>query len=387
MKLEIDLTALRAAVSRMGPPMAAEFNLKNSLPPPANVKTASSAPPIIEEGGREISWEEFKEVKKTGNLLEYKGQQILLYMPGHPQNRFEDAQIDPLNGNRVHIAFCRHLEEMKRTGNFHRYIATQDQDGEFRIYSRQNPSMEVNVRLRVCMLCLSKLNYKGYSKPGNKAAFSSFSFYEFFQHYESFFNEHPAPKPQTHEEKGYTRDWPEVSRAYRASKDYTCESCGVTLNGHRHLLHTHHLNGVRDNNADANLRALCADCHSKQPGHDHMVVTHNDRHTIAHLRCEQKCADTADWQEVFDLADPGLNGLLHHLKTLKAPLPEVGLDVQDEREAIVANLELAWPERRVGVAIGPEDAKQAREQGWRVFSVSQCLDSPGKLKSQIVPPE
>ncbi|MEQ6916032.1 hypothetical protein [Halomonas aquatica] len=384
MKLEIDLSTLRAAVSRMGPPLPVDLDLTNSLSPPVTgTPSPTEAPPVFEPGGEEITKGEFDEIEKTGNLLAYKGQQILLYMPGHPQNRFEEAQVDALNGNRVHVAFCQKLEEMKQSGRFERYIATQDQHGEFRIYSREKPSYEVKVPLRVCMLCLKKLNYKGYSNPGNKAVFANFSFREFFQYYESFFSEHPATEPRTHEEKGYTRDWPELSRAYRASKDYTCESCSVTLQGHRHLLHTHHLNGVRDDNSDHNLRALCADCHSKQPGHDHMVVTHDDRHTIAHLRREQKCADTADWQEVFDLADPGLNGLLHHLKTLKAPLPEVGLDVQDERKAIVANLELAWPERRVGVAIGPDDANQARVQGWRVFSVSQCLDSPQKLKRQI----
>ncbi|TDO06074.1 MULTISPECIES: HNH endonuclease [Halomonas] len=386
MKLQIDLSALSAAVSRMGLPLPVVFDLKNPLLPHDPERPHSGDSPVIEPGGEEITWKVFNEVKKTGNLLEYKGQQILLYMPGHPQNRFEEAQVDPLNGNRVHISFCRHLEEMKRTGNFQRYIATQDQDGEFRIYSRQKPSHEVNVCLRVCMLCLTKLNYKGYSKPGNKAVFTYFSFREFFQHYESFFSEHPAPEPRSHEEKGYTQDWPEVSKAYRASKDYICESCDVTLKRHRHLLHTHHVNGVRNDNAEGNLKALCADCHSKQPGHDHMVVTRDNRYTITHLRREQECADTADWQQVFDLADPGLNGLLHHLKTLKAPLPEVGLEIQDARDAIVANLELAWPGRRVGVAIGPEDAEQAREQGWRVFSVAQCLDSPEKLKRQILPP-
>ncbi|CAO1659139.1 HNH nuclease domain-containing protein [Halomonas sp. NYA30] len=387
MKFEIDLSALRVAVNRLGPPLPIDLNLESSLPPPNSGKSTLGSPAVIDEGGREITWEEFNEVTKPGNLLEYKGQQILLYMPGHPQNRFEEARVDPKHGNRVHIAFCRKLEEMKQRGQFDRYIATQDQDGEFRIYSRQKPSYEVKVPLHVCMLCLSKLNYKGYSKPGNKEVFSNFSFREFFQHYESFFTEHPAQEPRTHEKKGYTPDWPEVSRVYRASKHYTCESCAVSLNHHRHLLHTHHVNKVRHDNADNNLRALCADCHSKQPGHDHMVVTLHDRHTIAHLRREQKCADTANWQEVFALADPGLNGLLHHLKTFKVPLPEVGLNIQNEHDAIVAKLELAWPARHIGVAICPENSKLAREQGWRVFSVSQCLDSPEKLKNQIYPPE
>ncbi|MEC9483099.1 MAG: HNH endonuclease, partial [Halomonas sp.] len=279
--------------------------------------------------------------------------------------------------------FCRKLEEMKQSGKFDRYIATQDQHGEFRIHSRQQPAHEVKVRLRVCMLCLSKLNYEGYSKPGNKAAFTHFSFREFFQRYESFFNEHPTPEPRSHEQKGYTRDWPEVSRIYRATQHYTCESCGVMLESHRHLLHTHHINGVRHDNADSNLRALCADCHSKQPGHDHMVVTRENRHLIAHLRREQSRADTADWKEVFDLADPGLNGLLYHLKALNAPLPEVGLDIQDEREAIVANLELAWPKAGVGISISGEDARAAKAENWRIYSVEQSLEQPEKLVALI----
>lgn len=385
MKLEVDLSALQAAVDRMGPALPVNITLEPALEPRASTAPSRDQSPVVPEGGEVITWEEFNQVKKTGNLLEYKGQQVLLYMPGHPQGRFEEAQIDTLNGNRVHIAFCRKLEEMKQSGKFGLYIATQDQGGEFRIFSRQNPDYEVKVPLHVCMLCLTKLNYKGYSKPGNKAVFANFSFREFFQHYESFFKEYPVHLSRSHENKGYTSDWPEVSRAYRASRGYVCESCGVRLDRHRHLLHAHHINGVRNDNSDNNLKALCADCHSKQPGHDHMVVTHNDRQNIARLRREQQCAVTNDWKEVFDLADPGLNGLLHHLRTLKAPLPEVGLDIQDHRAVVVANLELAWPKMHVGVAISPEDAKEAREQGWRVFGVAQCLDSPDKLKQKIMP--
>ncbi|MCF1182630.1 HNH endonuclease [Marichromatium gracile] len=381
MKLEIDFSILRAAVSRMGPPVEIEpIELQSANPPlpRKEVKVDTRPPPELEipEGGMELT--DLEQIGTANNLLTWRGQQVLLYIQDH-RLRFEAARLDGKNGNKVHLSFCQTLEKMRDSGRFERYVVTRDHSERFRITGSYNGWREESATtdLKVCKYCLRKLNYGGYAVPGNKSAFSEFSFVKFFEQHESFFPYHPSREAGAAE--SYTKDWSEISSRYRESRQYICEGCGVDLSRDHSLLHTHHLNGVRSDNAEHNLKALCVDCHSKEPGHNHMAVPHKLRQRIAHLRQQQNKTEVTDWQKVFKLADPGLNGLLHHLKALRAPLPEVGLDIQDERGTIVANIELAWPKAGVGIAISEADASAAKAENWRIYSVEKCLEQPQKL--------
>lgn len=67
----------------------------------------------------------------------------------------------------------------------------------------------------------------------------------------------------------YTKDWPKISRAYKAKRKYTCEQCRVDLTYSRRLLHVHHRDRNVKNNEERNLAALCVECHSKQDGLGH----------------------------------------------------------------------------------------------------------------------
>lgn len=381
MKLEIDFSALRAAVSRMGPPIDIEPLTLHGANAPLEqqaIRVDTTPPPELEipEGGMELT--DLAEIGTAGHLLTWQGQQILLYIQDHRWG-FDAAREDGAKGKKVHISFCRTLEKMRDSGRFERYVATRDHSEYFHITGRSNDRHEESATtdLKVCKDCLRKLNYDGYGAPGLYSAFTEFSFISFFEEYESFFPYHPSRAAGASE--SYTEDWQEVSRHYRESRQYCCEQCGVDLTHRRYLLHTHHISGVRSNNAEHNLKALCVDCHSKQPAHDHMTVPHSVRQEISHLRCAQQKSGATDWDKVFDLADPGLKGLLHHLKTLNAPLPSVGLDIQAPDKEITASLELSWPALKVGVAISAADAVAAREHGWRVFPVERCLDQPRGL--------
>ncbi|MBB3190009.1 HNH endonuclease [Halomonas cerina] len=380
MKLLVDFSALRAAANRMGPPIQIDLSFKTANAPLVRKDiTVNTAPPpelVIPEGGMELT--DLGQVGIDNNLLTWQGQQVLLYIQDH-RARFDAARLDGKVGNRVHLSFCQTLEKMRDSGRFERYVVTRDHSEQFRITGKMLGWREESATtdLKVCKYCLRKLNYEGYGTPGNYAAFTNFSFVKFFQQYESFFPYHPSREAGAPEH--YSEDWAEVSRRYRESRRHTCENCGVNFSRRPYLLHTHHINGVRSDNAEHNLKALCADCHSKEPGHYHMAVPHRIRQEIAHLRQEQQRAEAPDWREVFRLADPGLNGLLHHLEAKRAPLPKVGLDIQDGRDAIIANLELAWPSQQIGIAISEADAISAKEQGWRVYRVQLALDRPEKL--------
>jgi hypothetical protein len=85
-------------------------------------------------------------------------------------------------------------------------------------------------------------------------------------------------------EGGYTKVWEFISWQYRTSKDFVCESCGVSLVAHAHLIHVHHINANKGNNDLSNLIALCLLCHAAQHAHMGKDIKDNDRNLILELR-------------------------------------------------------------------------------------------------------
>jgi hypothetical protein len=380
MRLEVDFSQLKAAANRMGPELPNITLLPAQDPLVIRNRHAPTTPPpeydIPSEG---LVIDDMEQVATPGGLLEYQGQQILLYIQDHSY-RVQQALMDGEKGRRFHVANCKTLEEMRQKGRFERYVVTKEHSGEYNISgvdSQTGKQIEGVANLKVCKNCLSYLNYEGYKTPGNSKIFHEFSLEIFFQTYESFFLYHPKRMSGTTE--GYTSDWEKVSRYYRESKKFCCEKCKVDLSGHAQLLHVHHIDGVKPNNTQENLKALCADCHSKEPHHQHMSVSLHQRQLIASLRQEQKKANAKNWQQVFDLADPGLNGLLYRLSSQSSPIPVIGLDIKNEKNATVAKLDLAWPERKLGVSISLQDQEIAQSHGWRAFTVQNILDNPDRL--------
>ncbi|WP_372614671.1 HNH endonuclease [Halomonas sp.] len=363
MKLTVDFSALFAAARKMGDPIEDDFVLDTPLKP------------WEEKLGAEGIEIDLGDLDSSDGLLSYRGRQVLLYIQDHG-SKSQEALLDPKVGKKYHIAECRTLHKMRNEGRFERYVVTNDTSGEFHIsgydYMTRQP-VEGKSRLHICKNCLTYLNYKGYSKPGNYSAFKSFDLDEFFQTYSSFFTHMPQRKMG--EGEGYTADWSEISRNFRQEKGYTCEKCGVRLSDHPKLLHVHHINGVKGDNRKANLRALCADCHSKEAYHGSMYVSHADRQTISRLRHDQQFPNPDNWQEVIDLADSGLGGFIERCRSSRLPVPEVGLDLQDDTDEVKGMIELAWPRQRLGIAINERDRMHAERLGWKVFSVHEALDS------------
>ncbi|MDF4386341.1 HNH endonuclease [Vibrio parahaemolyticus] len=349
MKLSISFKNLNAAIDLMEPQKKGEFNL-------AFVETSIEKLDLELAKGKDV---ELKDVDIDSGLLSYKGRNVSLYIKANgPSARF-------------HVADCRTLQGMRANGRFERYVVTNDTSGEFVVATSVG---ETKARLKVCQNCLRMLNYKGCNTTTDISSIvRTFDMGEFFATYSSFFPHMPSRQAET-AETGYSEDWTKVSSHYRVDKNFACEQCNVNLRSHRHLLHVHHISGVKSDNRPKNLKALCIDCHSKQPMHSHMAVSHSERQLINKLRSEQGLLeDLGSWKSLFEYADPGVHGVLHACKGFGTKLPEVGFYVDDGFGEIVAKVELAWPEHKFGIAISQNDIDDAAQEGWHILTISEFL--------------
>ena len=215
---------------------------------------------------------------KDGTIA-YKDRRILLYI--RDMGKFL---------SRFHVAWCKTLEEMKKEKRFSRYVISNRTDGIFEIrrmhdsyYNSDNNGYKTtNEELPVCKYCLGHINFNNYSNNNyygeNKKIFDSFTL-------ENFFSQYPISplnsKPKAHYTSDtaptdtYPLNFSDISAEYKLKQDYCCEGCGIDLSerGGRRFLHTHHINGRKDNCTEGNLRSLCVKCHSEQYKHDYMQET------------------------------------------------------------------------------------------------------------------
>jgi hypothetical protein len=374
MALNVDLSALHAAVRRMGAE-AREFQVETYEVPLDSIDVE------LEKG---IELPDLDEVETSNGLLSYKGRQILLYIQDHGW-RAPGALRDGSKGNRFHVSDCTKLKQMRAQGRYERYRVTNRLDGKFFISGEDQVTrdeVEGDTELTVCQFCVGGLNYKnaGADAKTRRHVAQTFDIEEFFSTYSSFFSYLPSRKAGKEEKEGYAAGWSQIAGHYKADQDFRCESCSVDLSDQKNLLHVHHLNGVKGDNKASNLQALCVACHREQPHHGHLFVPHKDTRLINRLRREQGLlGGRADWDKVFEYCDPGLEGLLQACRSAGSRPPEVGFDVQDRSQAVVANLELAWPRAKRGVAISDEDREAAGAQGWKVWTMFEALDKVDKL--------
>ncbi len=375
MELNVSFDALRAAVQQMGAPLV-DFEVDMGMAPvdPIDLDLGN---------GIEIS---LIDVEHRNGLLSHKGRQVLLYIQDHGKDIRKVLEGRSL-GRKYHVAYCEKLKDMRDKGRYGRYVVTNDLTGNFYITGtdwNSGQDMEGHSRLKVCQYCLTALNYKGFSSAGRPSSMvSEFSLEEFFSVYSSYFPHLPTQFAGPAAMDGYADDWTGISRAYRASRHYVCEACGLDLSADKRLLHVHHMDGVKMNNSPVNLRALCIVCHSRQACHGNMLVSRENRRRITFLRREQGKLAVRDWDDVITIADPGVKGLAIMCKYRKLPVPIVCYEVQDNGNNIVAELDLAWPNCRVGVAIDTVGGKEEKVRDWRVWKVANALDNVEVFASSL----
>lgn len=207
------------------------------------------------------------------DLLTYNGEVVIAYIKdqGSKINLVLDGDIK--SGKKYHVSWCRTLSEMKRKGKKDKYTLINSLSDEFEIFGEEyDVYNEGRSRLNVCKNCLDQLNYQGYKKLSqqdkNKIV-NQFNKAEFFEQHTNNLQEYNSGYSIIGQ-SGYSTDWKSVSKRYRESKNYICEKCHVDLSEEKGLLHTHHVNGNKSDNRPINLKALCVQCHSNEPDHNHM---------------------------------------------------------------------------------------------------------------------
>lgn len=361
MKITVDFSALWSEVGKISKDPA-EFVLDSYLQPRDTIDFEL-------EGGKDVSLDD---VDFDGPVASVQGRQVLLYIPDHGSS-FEKAVDNPEWGKKFHVTFCKTLEEMKAKNRFERYTATNDLSGMFKITGTDYGRNKVagTVPLRVCKFCLMRLNYQNAlsSVSLRQKIANSFNIAKFFETFSSCFRYMPSGISSA-EVSGYTDDWKKVSNQIRRNVKFICQGCKVDLSNHKKLLHVHHCNGVKNDNSLKNLKALCADCHRKEPHHEHMHIPHNDTQTINRLRREQALI-LSDWDDVERLADPAVLGLLGKLRSKSWKAPEIGFELENAKGEVIAEFEAAWPERKVGLVISRDSVENFSD--WQIKTLGEFI--------------
>lgn len=217
------------------------------------------------------------------HTLTYNNERIILYIR-------DVAHYGRSDLPRFHIAKCSTLQDMFALNKKKRYVRTQNETGIFYLNIISGRTIkETEERLDVCKNCLSILRWEGYhsqnwSDKQKNECVKNFTIARFFEKYPKSLVDSSGYSNINSSVNQYPKNWNEISRNYRAFKNWTCEKCGVHLINHTDLLETHHINGQKNECQYSNLMALCADCHSKMPMHSHMGNNPREREKIEKVK-------------------------------------------------------------------------------------------------------
>lgn len=215
-------------------------------------------------------------------LMFINGQPVILFIK-ETWNTVEMLTNDPGGKGRIRfhvLGDCLTMDQMKRKKRYDRYAFTTNQSGTFTVFAKKerysSNYKKIKTNLSVCMNCLMKLEYKGSGRnprgaPNNETreAKNNFNIKEFFENFVQTIISKPKYSEISFPEPGYTKDYYSISKELKKKFNYTCEECKVNLSAlfHRHMIHTHHIDGNTGNNLRKNLQVLCICCHAEQGKH------------------------------------------------------------------------------------------------------------------------
>lgn len=190
------------------------------------------------------------EYREDGVYLKIDGKEYKGYM----YHKFPD--IDKYGLPRFHITDCVTINEQKLSGRFDNNYYWQNSN-VVSLTDRRTGTVHNDVELNLCSNCRKK----------SKADYTNT---------EGFFETLGSLMEDTNTNfevdiMGYPIspiNWYEVSRAYRESKNYTCENihCGIQIieGSDKRFIHVHHKDGNKLNCNVSNFECLCVLCHAHE---------------------------------------------------------------------------------------------------------------------------
>lgn len=352
-----------------------QVNRLKGVVEPFKVISERSLDPIdltLGERGIEV---QLRELDNIGDLLGYKGRQVLLYIPDQGHSIDSVLAGDRSAGKKFHISHCKTLDTMKANGRFERYFAITNPTGSFPVggISRQSgKERSGEAALYVCINCLTHLNYKNSALPSQSKyqVRNQFNISEFFETYSSCFKYFPKRSDQAPGSTTYTNNWKLISERIRRNVDWHCDECGVHLVDRKDLLHVHHKDGNKANNTLSNLRPLCAACHRDQPMHETMFIRYEDMAVLMQKRRDQDLIKL-NWVSALKHVDTALRGVLELARNNGWPPPEIGYIPSSNQSSL--HLDVAWPKKMIGISLGKIQVEYP--DPWRVWSLREALSN------------
>ena len=220
---------------------------------------------------------DINDVDIIDETFEYKGQKVILYI----RDTFctpEEWDKYETPSNKFHVANCTTIQKFIRNKKINRYVVSTRSDGNFivNIFNRFNRdeilSKNHEGKLDVCKNCIRTLNKIKNDLSESKWIFKGFSLDLFFEKFKSkeMFYKKPIYTEKNSPLNKYDDNFSKISKEYRDSKNWICESCNINLQENKKLLHTHHIDFIKSNNSPFNLQALCIYCHAKKSNHSQL---------------------------------------------------------------------------------------------------------------------
>jgi len=223
---------------------------KEFIPDPSEIKITKKLKRGIEVLPSELG-------NDRRGLLKYKGRKVVAYI----MDQYYRAVQGKHSEYKFHLCNCATLQQMKAEGRYKRYVVTQRDDGWFEIRTGGRRSSKRKVKMELCKNCERVLQRHG-------IRFTSLG--EYFKKYDSYVPPNIRDAKAVEAIQKYSPSHKEIANKYKEVAKFRCLYCGVDCSRHKHLLHLHHINGVKGDNSHENLMVLCADCHAHQPRHEQM---------------------------------------------------------------------------------------------------------------------
>ncbi|MBW4532661.1 MAG: DEAD/DEAH box helicase [Pleurocapsa minor HA4230-MV1] len=83
------------------------------------------------------------------------------------------------------------------------------------------------------------------------------------------------------------------------------------------------------------------------------------------------------WQEIKELVfDEDAIALIDYMSTHNWQVPEVGYELTDDTDTVIAEAELAWSERNLALVIDTSETEIFTQNQWKTFTIAEVLNDP-----------